>query len=500
VIPRLDLDGVASLHAARWPDPPERPPLSPFQPRRALRHLRVVVDVDALADDGTDPWSTRRLVTGLLRHPFLQVSRYRDAGPPTDAPMHQVPHGLAKARGWITLVDDPAIEPGDFWYSDGEELIFTGYLPDNAAWVAAAIATAYADLDPAEAAWRRRSDGVAMAVARAIGPDLFITDRAHLLDLGAKERGLTVCDVTGALALLGLYLRGQDDYRIWFDPDGQFTFRLGKEMFFWVAGRGLLPEGWRWVAACSQHADGAGDDTLRYLALSTLERTVQVLKNRDLVHRALNQPQNGGRAGTDAIDAFEIALTMLMAALDITAVVANRVIGLTVADRYAGWQNPGWISQVTPIAPALAALVAPGTAARHALTILQHLRNSIHGVALHGTGVERAGQARRMLMGLPRAKQADLIAAINALGGQAQWGVEVLHANDFHVDPGILLDRLLPYLCDLLNAVMRETPVETLANVKLSPPDLVPPQHGVGGVTDRFSHPQWTCVRALLGL
>lgn len=108
-----------------------------------------------------------------------------------------------------------------------------------------------------------------------------------------------MCDVTGALALLGLYLRGQDDYRIWFDPDGQFTFRLGKEMFFWVAARGLLPEGWRWVAACSQHADGTGDDTLRYLALSTLERMVQVLKNRDLVYRALNQPQNGGRAGTE---------------------------------------------------------------------------------------------------------------------------------------------------------------------------------------------------------
>lgn len=107
MIPRFDLDGVASLHPARWPDPPERPPLSPFQPRRALRHLRVVVELDALVNDGTDPWSARRLLTGLLRHPFLQVSRYRDAGPPTDAPMHQVPHGAGKARGWITLVGDP---------------------------------------------------------------------------------------------------------------------------------------------------------------------------------------------------------------------------------------------------------------------------------------------------------------------------------------------------------------------------------------------------------
>jgi hypothetical protein len=500
VIARLDLDGVASHHPARWPDPPQRCPRSPFQARRPLRKLRVLVDVDALADDGTDPWSARRLLTGLLRHPFVQVCRYSDAGPPADVAVHEVRFGADKARGWVTPVDDPNMDPGSFWYSDGEQLTFTGYLPSNADWIAQTVTDAYADRDPGRAAEQRQRDGVAMALAWAIGPDLFITARPHLLALGAKGRGLTVCDVTGALALLGLYMRAQDDYRIWFDPDGQFHFDLGEDFFyFWVAARDLLPAAWRWVTACSRHVEGATDDTLRYLALSLLERMVQVLKNRDAVHRALNQPHTHGR-GDDAIDAFETALTMLMAALDITAVVAHQVLGLTGSTSYAGWQSNGWIPRVSAVAPALAAVVAPGTPARDALTVLQHLRNSIHGVALHGTGVQDGGQSRRMLMGLPRAKQTELITAITALGGQAHWGVEVLHPNDVHADPGVLLDRLLPHLCDLLNAVMRETPVQTLPNVTLTPADLIPPPHGTGGVMDMFSQPQRACVRALLGL
>jgi hypothetical protein len=500
VIPRLDFNGLASRQPSRWPDPPNPSPRSPFQPRRALRYLRVMVDVDVLADDGTDPWSPQRLLAGLLHHPFLRVTRYSDAGPPADVPVHEVYHGEPKARGWVTPVDDPAMDPTSFWYSDGEQLAFTGYLAESTDWVARTVTGAYADLDSEDAAQARRRDAVALAIASAIGPDVFLTARLHLLDPSFSGRGLTVCDLRGGLALLGLYLRGQYDYRIWFDPGWPSMANLGKDMYFWVAARDLLPEAWRWVTACVQHTEGAADDTLRYLALSMLERMVQVLKNRDLVHQALNQPPGNGRPGSGAIDAFETALMMLMAALDITAVVAHRVLGLTGPVSYAGWQSTGWIARVTAVQPNLAVLVAPGTAARDALTIVQHLRNSIHGIALHGTDVQRGGHARRMLMGLPRAKQTELLTAINALGGPAHWGVEVLHSTDFHADPGILLDRLLPHLCDLLNAVMRKTPVENLANVSLSPTDRMPPQQGTGDVTDMFSAPQRACVRALLGL
>jgi hypothetical protein len=114
-----------------------------------------------------------------------------------------------------------------------------------------------------------------MAVAHTVSPDLFITHRHNLLAQANATRGLTVCDVTGALALLGLYLRAQHDYRIWFDPDDQFNVNIGKGFFSWAAARDLLRAAWRWVTACSRHADGAADDVLRYLALSLVERMVQ---------------------------------------------------------------------------------------------------------------------------------------------------------------------------------------------------------------------------------
>jgi hypothetical protein len=140
------------------------------------------------------------------------------------------------------------------------------------------------------------------------------------------------------------------------------------------------------------------DESLLYLALSAPERMSQVLKSRDLVHRALNQRSNG-QPGSDAIHAFEVALTMLVAALDITAVIAHRVV-LNGTERHAGWQNPSWIARLPQ---SLANLAADGTPARHALTVVQHLRNSIHGVALQGSGVSSGANAPRVLMGLPQA-------------------------------------------------------------------------------------------------
>ncbi|MBU2670686.1 hypothetical protein KOI35_45020 [Actinoplanes bogorensis] len=498
VIPRLDFISVTSNLRGGWPADPDRVPRSPFKPRPPLRRLRVVVDARVLDGGNTDQWSRERLLQGLLSHPYLQVVRYSDDGPPPDVATQEVPHGTPKAIGWVTPATAPANDGTNFWYSDGDHLVFTGYESSLTDWVSTTITPAYADLTGDDTQRRRRSDAAAMATARTIKPDLFITDRAHLLDRAFAARGLTMCDLRGGLAMIGLYLRSQNDHRIWSDPDGWYTVNLDREMFFWVGARELLPEAWRWVTACSQHVRSAQDDSLLYLALSAPERLAQVLKCRDDVHRELNQLQLRGRAGSEAIHAFENALMMLVATLDLTAVVAHRVLGISGSDRHAGWQNPGW---VTKLPANLAALVAPGTPLRHALTVAQHLRNSIHGIALQGLGVhDGGGKPRRALMGLPRAKQAELMTAVTALGDPADWGIEAVRANEFHADPGVLLDRLLPPMCELLNSTMRETPVDQLANVSLTPADLLPPQEGAGTVADMFSASQRACIRALLGL
>jgi hypothetical protein len=70
--------------------------MSPFQPRPALRQLPVVVDVDALADDDSDPWSARRQLAGILsRNDYIRLVGYSD-----EAPTRTVRHGPNLAVGW----------------------------------------------------------------------------------------------------------------------------------------------------------------------------------------------------------------------------------------------------------------------------------------------------------------------------------------------------------------------------------------------------------------
>jgi hypothetical protein len=216
----------------------------------------VLVDADALVDDASASWSPQRLLGGLLHHPNIQAIRYGDNRPPPDGPVHEVPFGTPKAIGWLTPTDPSGTGTTGFWYSEGDGPIYTGYPSQATDWVATTVTDEYQDLPETEAARRRHRDAVAMAVARTIKPDLFITHRRHLMDSTFRHRGLTIGDVSGGLALLGLYLRSQGCFSIWADADGSFPVDLGRDMFFWIGARELLPEAWRWINACSQHVRG----------------------------------------------------------------------------------------------------------------------------------------------------------------------------------------------------------------------------------------------------
>jgi hypothetical protein len=245
-------------------------------------------------------------------------------------------------------------------------------------------------------------------------------------------------------------------------------------------------------------AQGGGDETLLHLTLSALQRVHAALEARDVVHRALNQPQTP-QTNDDAIAGLEFALTMLLAAVDLTAVVAHELFTLPGQSRRASWHHDGWRAQLANVDPALAAITAPGTAERHALDILRHLRNSVHGVALAGMAVHGRGRVRS-LMSLPTSTHAEVTAAMTALGGLGRWGAEIVRPGDLHADPGVLLEELLPRVIGLLNALMQATPIETLGHVNLTPADLLPPPHAHDGPEERFSPVQTACLRRLLGL
>jgi hypothetical protein len=79
------------------------------------------------------------------------------------------------------------------------------------------------------------------------------------------------------------------------------------------------------------------------------------------------------------------------------------------------------------------------------------------------------------MVGVSARDSQGLMDAVAALGGNAVWGLEEIIPGRFYADPGILIERLLPFLVQLLNAIMAATPVETLPGVNLLPAQLIPP-------------------------
>ncbi len=93
--------------------------------------------------------------------------------------------------------------------------------------------------------------------------------------------------------------------------------------------------------------------------------------------------------------------------------------------------------------------------------------------------------------------KAELLAAVNALGGEAIWGIEQLIPGRMHADPGVLIEQLLPRVLQMLNEIMDATPVERLSGVSISPKALRPPTKDF---PDTFSEINRQSIRWQLGL
>jgi hypothetical protein len=113
--------------------------------------------------------------------------------------------------------------------------------------------------------------------------------------------------------------------------------------------------------------------------------------------------------------------------------------------------------------------------------ILRALRNSVHGAALTPLGVSSyPNQREATLVGLPPEEAERLVTAMDANGGRAAFGVQVLLPDKIHADPGILLDAILVRTIPLLNELMNQTPVE-----RLGPPENADVEPGSPGLRDK---------------
>lgn len=495
---RFNLDRQSNNPHIEWPDNPSGDSQL-FLARNSLRKLVVMCDADVLPDTSTSStgvMTTERQLESILALPLIKRFFFAGGNLPGDVTPTRMVGSTSLHQDWIVL--DPGSQEGNWCavYPIENGYAMGGVL-GNAPVIAAndGSSGAYDDLPPEDAAHRRHDDALACQIAgQGLGADLFITNRPYPLRReGFIRAGTTVCTAEEALGLIGLYLRTQGDFHLW----KGFSFNRG--LFYWVGTREILNQAWRWFHACVQHSGAAGDDSLMLLGGSLLQRFDRALEQRDKVLVSLSQPQNNDLRD-DALHGIDVILLYFMAAVDVAARVAHRTLQISGDEYTASWQNKrrgGWWEKVNAAEPQLAAVVGSGTTGADVLTVVRLLRNSVHGAALQGVAYVEGSQPQQTLVGLPADQEADLLAAMDRLGGRSSWGANSVLPGRTHVDPASVLDRLFEYVPTLLNELMEKTPVEQLQGVAITPADCLPP---TGEISNPFSPLLSGCVRRLLGL
>ena len=275
-------------------------------------------------------WSMEWLLAGLLTLEIVECLRYADDGPPADVPRDDGGVMGERVPGWAVLGPE---EPGGLLGHRSVRWTVGGRPADGALVgdVPAAAAgddrtDAYSDLEPGVASERRRADALAAKVAETIGADIFITEREYLHHITwPLADGVTYCALNDALTVIGLYLRSQGSFIISRHPAGRGTHNMNRGLYYWVGTRELLPSAWRWFSACVQYSTSIGDNSLLLLGQSVLQRVQRALQVRDEVHAALNKPQDNDTAD-DALSSLDVALLLLMGAVDATARVVHSVL------------------------------------------------------------------------------------------------------------------------------------------------------------------------------
>lgn len=460
-IPRLNLKRLAASKDG-----------GPFSRDAPSRPLKILVDKDVLA--ARSDWLAE-LFLGFKHHPLIDMYSVADSEAPGNFVLGKPDMGrdLLPIRCYhSTGYTDTALWPYHQWVS-----IASG-----------------------EAARRQASLGdwindVTLARASIAGEmDLLVTNSGRMLirpeTWVAEANPMNLPD---ALAILGLFLRQHSDFTVIQSEGGRVTYDRG--LFFWVAIRELLPESWRWFSALVDDWQTSKDESLLMLGQSTLQRFDRSLRARDQVHLQMVVPHNNDTAD-EAMAQLDTILLFLSGAFDASAQVAHVCAGLPRSrTRDAGWHRGTWLQYLTSAAPAFKDLVGVGTTGHSLLQILAALRNSIHGQALQTVGFKSSiTSPTETLIRLPVKSHGQLLAGIQKLGGNALWGVRDLSPDMAGLEADTFADSLIRSAVNLMNLIIKTTPLEQLPGVNPSTLSSEAPSDEVFAVERRQA------VSALLGI
>jgi hypothetical protein len=458
VIPSLDRSDPVMRRTPEWPGGPQPhtyPSEALFEMRPPLRKLVVLADAELLAAPDDLALSPTVLLTGLLTHPYIKLLRYRDAGPHADAPRNG-----DTAEGWAELLPPDDHEGRDLVYAHAsEQPVCTSVYGTRAEYSRGDTApAAYRDRGDEAAADQREHDALAAEIAVAVNADLFVTERPYLFETRwPVAQGVTLCPIAKALAVVGLYLRSQDEFVLWHAADGSGKLMTNEWLYYQIGAVELLPELGRWPSARAQLKSADARETLNGLDDALLQRVQRSLRTRDGFYRAYNLPRQRDAVRTMLVE-LDALLVLLMGAVDASARFIHVLLGLPADDKHqAGWQREGWRKKIAKENATLADLFRPNTPLADTLIILARLRNTVHGEMIRAT-MRQSLRSRDAVIRLPHEDGQKVLDAMGALGDREAWGVRTIADGSEVVDPGLFVERLFPRVLTLLDAVMEQTP------------------------------------------
>ncbi|GAB2591518.1 hypothetical protein [Microlunatus antarcticus] len=417
--------------------------------------VRVVVDVDTVFTDDDQA----RFLFALLAQDQVETFKYSDQGPPPEQPRRSVePLRLSVTPGWLTFA--PAREPtwddqgrvtyttgGDSWHASN---VMGG--GDFLEWGAFLATERLGDRAPD--GQQIRSDLTTLLAVSAAKAHLFVTNRPVLLEpnLPRSAYSCTAADVEDSLATISLWLRAKGVYIVL--AEGRGKALVERHTFYMIALRNLLHESWRWGHGCT----ASGDPVLHDLSISLHRRLVTALKARDRIRTAgFFMAQAASR--DEVLECVDVIALNVMAAFDVVARAANRVLRVVPKDKNASWLYPNWSDNLPR--PGLGSIIDRH---REVVLLISRLRNTIHEKAMHLGTIHQPqeGDADYYVV-LPADQSEDLRASFETLGGLEAWGIRELGPERLWAEPFRLSEQMLRYGIYALDALLADIPIEHLA-------------------------------------
>lgn len=321
-------------------------------------------------------------------------------------------------------------------------------------------------------------------VADLFGIDSLVSASSDLLNIGRRYYpSANTMSPDECLALLGLYLRTQDNFTYW--QSGASSIRTDRTSFYGQVARQMLPEVRRWLITCPG-PESAWAESTNGLAEAVLQRFERALRARDRIHEQLMLPPDDNNIG-EALFFFDVLLLSLLGAFDAVARVVHTVYKLTSSIQRANWSSEhkktaskvGWLYEVSLADAPLAALMFPHAPARDVVEMIGSLRNTIHAQPLQHVGhLGHDLKVARYGVVLPEPATNKFVMAANRLGGKnglSQWGLEFIAKNQLTIDPGTFVEQLTPASASALNALVAATKVERLVKGRRPAVKPIPP-------------------------